>query len=170
MRVVATVARRMNRACEIGAGLLLIGVLALNLAQVLFRYALASPLSWTEEIMRYSMIWLAFLAGSAAVYRREHIAPGLLSDLRSPALARTVEVAVLLAIGCFALLLATNGLSAAFANATQLSPAARLPMIYPYLAVGVGGVLMLINVACMLVLGSARAEGRGDALAPEEVA
>jgi TRAP-type C4-dicarboxylate transport system permease small subunit len=76
-----------------------------------------------------------------------------------PSLQRLVYVVVLLCIGAFCWVLVAEGLPLAIRNAAQTSPSARIPMIVPYVSVAVGGFLMLIQVACLLVL---IATGRAD--------
>ena len=41
--------------------------------QVFTRYVLNLPLSWPEEVARYSLVWLTFLGASAAVRANDHI-------------------------------------------------------------------------------------------------
>ncbi|MGE5254987.1 MAG: TRAP transporter small permease [Planctomycetaceae bacterium] len=49
-------------------------LLVLAVTQVLFRYLLMIPLPWTEELARFTLVWVTFL-GSASVTRRKlHIA------------------------------------------------------------------------------------------------
>lgn len=51
----------------------LLGVLVVILTmQVLFRYVLQIPLSWSEEAARFALVWLAMSAGVVAAYRGEH--------------------------------------------------------------------------------------------------
>ena len=35
-----------------------------TLAQVIFRYVLAAPLPWSEELARYCFVWIVFLGGA----------------------------------------------------------------------------------------------------------
>ena len=48
-----------------------------------------------------------------------------------------------------------NGHGLAWRNAAQTSPSAEIPMIVPYVSVAVGGLLILVQVACLLVLTAA---------------
>jgi TRAP-type transport system small permease protein len=58
-----------------------VGLLALILvsmgSQVISRYLFRSPLSWSEEVSRFAMIWLTFIAASFISARRQHIAVDL---------------------------------------------------------------------------------------------
>jgi len=50
--------------------LLLVLVLA---AQVIFRYALDTGLSWSEEVSRFAFIWFVYISASLAAQRGTHI-------------------------------------------------------------------------------------------------
>jgi TRAP-type C4-dicarboxylate transport system permease small subunit len=58
-----------------------VGLLALILVsmgtQVISRYLLRAPLSWSEEVSRFAMIWLTFIAASFISARGQHIAVDL---------------------------------------------------------------------------------------------
>lgn len=40
---------------------------------VIARYVFGKAVSWTEEVPRYLLIWVSFLAGAAGVARRDHV-------------------------------------------------------------------------------------------------
>jgi len=137
---------------EIAAAVLLIAVIAMNLAQVFFRYVLVDPLSWTEETMRYSTTWMVFLAAGPALFRGEHMVINLFSEVRSDRLRMLAHRAALVCIGAFCLLLMWEGYPAAIDNMRQVSPATRIPMTIPYMAIPVGATLMLIKAVCLMFL------------------
>ena len=146
-----------------GAAAVLIGVVVVaNAAQIFCRYVLVRPLSFTDETMRFSMVWVAFLAGSALVFRREHMAANLFDNPRWGVWRRIMGMVVLAAILGFALALTWFGWPLALRNAQQLSPSAQIPMVWPYVAVPVGGALMALYAAWLLVLSAA---GRIDSMA-----
>jgi TRAP-type C4-dicarboxylate transport system permease small subunit len=47
----------------------------------------------------------------------------------------------------FLVILAKQGLALTLVNLNQLSPAMRIPMFYPYLAVPLGAALMIVELA-----------------------
>nr|WP_249139085.1 TRAP transporter small permease [Actibacterium sp. MT2.3-13A] len=124
----------------------------MNLAQVFFRYVLVDPISWSEETMRYATTWMVMLAAAPALLRREHMEVSLFDSVRSEALRRAVGMLVHLCVAGFCLLLMWKGFPAAIDNMRQVSPAIRVPMTLPYMAIPVGAVLILINTICMMVL------------------
>jgi TRAP-type C4-dicarboxylate transport system permease small subunit len=128
------------------ATVLLLGAVLSDALAVVFRYGVGQPLIWTEEVQRYLMIWVAFLGSAACISRGDHMAIDLIGEFLPPAARRVQRIVLHALTGVFCFVLAWKGLPLALGNYSQLSPATRVPMTYPYLAVGVGGVLMLAAV------------------------
>lgn len=68
---------RLVRAEQFLAVCLLLVVLGVMGAQVFARYVFQTPLSWSEEVARFAMIWLTFIAASFVLARNQHIAVDL---------------------------------------------------------------------------------------------
>ncbi|WP_232820320.1 TRAP transporter small permease [Brachybacterium sp. YJGR34] len=69
------------------AVVLLVLMTALVLYQVFTRYVLGTPAAFTEELVRYALIWVSFIAATYAFLERGHMALTILQD-RFPARAR----------------------------------------------------------------------------------
>jgi len=134
------------------AAILLVAVIAMNLAQIFFRYVVVDPLSWSEETMRYSTTWMVLLAGSSALFRGEHMVISLFDSVKSQQIRNIARQLVFLSIAAFCVLLMWEGFPAAIRNYDQASPAMQIPMVIPYLAIPVGAGLMLIKILCLMVL------------------
>jgi TRAP-type C4-dicarboxylate transport system permease small subunit len=105
------VLRIAERVIDAAAIVAFCGIFLCVLVQVVFRYALNSPLTWSEELARYLFIWCAFLGWIVASRRNTHLAMTFVVD-RFPrpgriATAALVQVATLV----FAWLLGTRGLA-----------------------------------------------------------
>jgi TRAP-type C4-dicarboxylate transport system permease small subunit len=85
------------------------GIFACVLAQVVFRYALNDPLTWSEELARYLFIWCAFLGWLIASRRNTHLAIGFLADRMSRRSRALLAIALQLATLGFAYVLGTRG-------------------------------------------------------------
>lgn len=140
------IARLLARTTETLACLLMIAVTALNLTQVGGRYIFNTGFSWTEEAMRYGMIWLMMLGSVACIYRSEHMGIEALEGLAGRH-AQLVKSALYSIAAIFCVFLLVYGWPLALRNAGQVAPASQIPMIYPYMALPVGAALMLVQIA-----------------------
>lgn len=131
-------------------------------AQVIWRYVLQSPLSWSEEVARLAMIWLTFIAASFVSAKHQHIAVDLIGDepagggkrsgplrwimrcLRSP---RPVQCIIL--ITTLSLLL--GGLNFVLRVYPVGSPSVNISMSYWYGAASVGLTLMSLHAIADLL-------------------
>jgi TRAP-type C4-dicarboxylate transport system permease small subunit len=113
---------------------------------VVLRYGFGLSLAWAEEVSRYMMIWLSFLAAGLALREGAHIAVETLPDSLPRALAIPVRaVAVSLVAGFLALMLWFGWHYAQFAM-MQRTPVLRLPVGMIYLAIPIGMGLMLVHL------------------------
>jgi TRAP-type C4-dicarboxylate transport system permease small subunit len=77
--------------------------------QVFWRFVLSSPLAWTEETARLSMIWMVFLVMGWAFGNRTHIAAKFLVDRLPPKGRLWFEISTILTIAAFSILLVVTG-------------------------------------------------------------
>lgn len=133
----------------IGA-VVMLGLVVMNFLQVFFRYAISDPLGWTEEAMRYALVWMVFLVACAALWRGEHMTIDILSEILPPRFRRIQRIVVLLCIALFSFILAWWGGPLALRGAAEVSPSAGIPMIVPMSAVAVGGLLMLVKAVILM--------------------
>ena len=134
----------------IGA-LLMLAIVVMNFLQVFFRYVMFDPLGWTEETMRYSVVWMTFLVAGAVLYQGEQLSIDMLAGVLPPKFRRIQSILVLLLISVFCTVLVVYGWPQAVRNMKQVSPVAQIPMIIPYLSVVVGGALMLVKAVCLMI-------------------
>ena len=145
------------------AGVLMLGLVIVNALQVFFRYVIGEPLGWTEEFMRYSLVWTVFLASGAALWRGEHMTIDVLGAFLPSRYRRIQYVVVLLCISVFCFILVWKGWPLALRNARQVSPVAGIPMVIPYAAVVVGGALTMLKALAMLLMAPPDVAGKTDA-------
>lgn len=81
----------------------------LVLYQVFTRYVLNNPAAFTEELVRYMLIWTGFIGAAYAFYTREHMALVLLPNKLSPAGKRILMICIDVLILVFALFVITIG-------------------------------------------------------------
>ena len=132
-------------ACAMLAALCLIVAL-----QVLARYLLAHPLSWTEELSTILFVWITMIGASLALKNGEHFAVELLHPRLGPRARLTLRSFVLAVLVACSLLLLVKGGEFAWRNRLSLTPTLELPRAVPYAAIPFGGALMLVRSLAML--------------------
>jgi len=129
------------------AVVLLVATFTVILLQVFTRYVLGDPLSWTEELARFLLVWLAFVAAGYCTAERLHISVDLLLarlGRRAGAVVDTfANVAVVVAAGA----LAVAGAAFAADSTGLRAPATGLPMAVVYGAGALGFALVVLHGA-----------------------
>jgi TRAP-type C4-dicarboxylate transport system permease small subunit len=131
------------------------GMTIVVLLGVLFRYVIKQPLSWSEEVARYLMIWAASLAISIGVMRREHLGITFLIHRFPPTAQKFVAVLVNLFVLWFLWVLTKFGYAMAVEGKTQLSPIlARygISMVWSLAAIPVAGALAMVQTFLQILM------------------
>jgi TRAP-type C4-dicarboxylate transport system permease small subunit len=113
--------------------------------EVLFRYVLMLPLFWTEEFARYCLVWSSLLGAGVALKRGEHIAVTFFVDRIPRGMGPQVAFLVPIFIALFLALILWGGVHLVVITRHQLSPAMRIPMSWPYLAIPFSSSIMLYH-------------------------
>ncbi|MFC7397499.1 TRAP transporter small permease [Chelatococcus sp. GCM10030263] len=140
-RVIGVVDRVMEMVCH----LLLIGIVAVTVLQVVLRFVLDSPTSWSEEVALLLLVWFGMIAIAIGVRRHGHIAITTLRDLLPPRLARGMDLLAELLLLGFSLMLLWESLALIRLAGVQVMPATGLSRAWLYYPVFVGGLLMSVN-------------------------
>lgn len=123
---------------------------------VLVRYVIPVQLTFTEEAARYLMIWMALLAVSCGIARREHIGVLLLFDAL-PRGAQHWLLAALDVLGfCFFFFLFYYGVGFALSGATRFTMIYGMTKGLPFAAVPVSAALACVQFALVAVRDQAR--------------
>ena len=125
-------------------------------AQVIARYVFGSSFRWTDELSRYTLVWVTFIFAGMALERGEMIALDLLDRITN----RTARIAVTLVTT----LLVLTALSTivfysyryAELNASQHSPTLGVSMYPVYLAMPIGLSILAVHVLVIAVRDIAR--------------
>src|SRR3954453_11057942 len=138
--------------------------------QFFTRYILNDSLSWTEEIARYGLMWLAFIGGAVVTRKKSHIAVELLSNLMAPGPLRSALLALVdfVTLG-FLGLLAYFSVTIIERMHNQTMTVVELPMSLVYGGVGLGCFLML-GRQIQVVLRNARERWRRAPDVTEQIA
>ena len=127
--------------------------------QVITRYLLNSPSSYTEELATYLLIWISLLGAAYALRVRAHLGIDFLVRRMSQDRQRMMRMVVHLVVIAFSLVALVFGgswLVYVTLDLNQLSAAFQVPIGYVYLVLPISGVLMVYySVIAMLELRTA---------------
>lgn len=134
--------------------LLLAGMVLNVVWQVFTRFALQTPSSYTEELARFSMIWLGLLGAAYCSGQKAHLALDLLTLRLQGGRRRALEVFIQGCLLAFALAVLVGGGSRLVwitLELGQTSAALQWKLGYIYLAVPASGLLMAVYALLDLV-------------------
>jgi len=138
------------------ARIMLVAVVVMLVVQVTLRFGFSFSLPWPEEAARYLMIWIVMLAGSLLVKDDELVHVDFFDHLWPEGwlVYRNAVFRVFLA-GLF-VVLAQQGLDQALFSANRTTTALQISWLWPYLAIPVGAILILIQMLALTLRELAR--------------
>ena len=148
-RAVATVLAVERFVTEVGLALgclAMAGAACVGLFQVLTRFVLGEPATWSEPLIRTLLIWMAYLGLAAAVRAGSLVSVDLLYRmLRGPA-RRALEAAVAIATLALLAILAWFGIDLAERVRFQNLAGLEIPISYAYAAIPAGALFSMLAV------------------------
>ena len=111
--------------------------------QVVTRFVLNNPSKYTEEFLRYALIWLTMIGMPYAYGQDKHISIGLITKTFKVKnlLVTKLFIEVLIFVLSVAVLI-VGGMMVTINSIGQISPAMQLPMPIYYACLPISGVLM----------------------------
>lgn len=118
--------------------------------QVVFRLVSGS-LPWSEELARYTMIFMVYLGASVGVKMKNHISIEFVAN-QLPGKGRTIVdiISSLLMLVCFVVII-HFGMNVVKVTMMQKSPVLRIKMGYVYFSIVLGGILMCLQTVVNLI-------------------
>lgn len=112
--------------------------------QIFTRWILKNPSTFTDEFLRYLLIWASMLGSAYCFYKDEHLALDLVKDrvhgVGAVILNAFIEIAILFFVGY---VFVFGGWKLAM-NATNVSSVMRIPFKALYMVLPVSGVFIFI--------------------------
>ena len=135
----------MDKILSIACAVLLTFMTVLVLIQVFTRFVLNSPVAFTEELVRYSLIWTGFIGAAYAFSTREHMSLTLVRDK----FTGKVHTALLVAIDGLILLMAIfvftiGGFKLAVSASREFSALLGIPRSLVYSIAPISGVFIVL--------------------------
>ncbi|SCP96561.1 TRAP transporter small permease [Anaerobium acetethylicum] len=111
--------------------------------QIFTRFILGNPSKYTEEFLRYVLIWLTMLGVPFAYGRDEHISIQFITrtfQMKNLLVTKIAIEVLVLALSVFVMI--AGGWMVTMNAAGQISPAMQIPMQFYYACVPISGLLM----------------------------
>ncbi len=118
-----------------------------TLSQVIFRYVIAAPLPWSEELARYCFVWIVFLGGAIGLSRGIHLGVDLFVNLLPKAVRRGLDTLTYAIIAAFAATIIYASYPVINMNMFQRSPALGVQMSWIYVAIPISMALIFLICA-----------------------
>jgi TRAP-type C4-dicarboxylate transport system permease small subunit len=139
---------------------LLVVAACLGLYQILARFVLEQPAEWSEVLIRFTLIWMVFLAVPAAFRRGAMVGVDLAYRMSGPRGRRTLEwLAALAALILIAVVIGYGFEYAYRARFQTIAGLERFAMTWAYLALPVGGVFAALGIVGALIDPDSREPG-----------
>lgn len=129
------------------------GMTSVVLLGVVFRYILRMPLSWTEELSRYLMIWSASLAVSIGIKENGHVGLTILVDTAKSKIVRVIlETAIFFVTLIFLVIMIYYSIQMVIEAKWQISQGLGITMVLPTLAIPVSMIIGLVQLVFRYIL------------------
>lgn len=122
--------------------ILLAVIVAVVGAGVWWRYVLNNSISWTEEVAKYLMVWMAFMGAPVALSQRGHVGIELFPESLPVRLRQLVYACIYLIVILVMIALTYYGFKLALNARIQTAAVVDISLFYVYLALPVGSAAM----------------------------
>ena len=139
-------------AALLGACAMLVVASALGMFQIVTRFVLEQPAEWTEVLIRFSLIWMVFLAIPSAFRQGAMVSVDVLYRWSPPRIRRVLDYVVALAALALIGVIIWWGWDYAQRGGVQsMAGLESVSMFWAYVAMPVGGVFSVIGILGNLV-------------------
>ncbi|WP_105901190.1 TRAP transporter small permease [Vibrio gangliei] len=148
----------LDRSIEAFGCLALLIMVAVACWQVISRYVFNSPSTFSEEFLRFALIWVSLIGLAYVSGKQEHISLTLFLDKCPPHLIHIWKIVLqVVFIGFAVYVLIIGGWNVSSITMYQISPVLQVSMGKVYYALPVSGVLVIIysllNIADLIKQG-----------------
>jgi TRAP-type C4-dicarboxylate transport system permease small subunit len=153
-RKVVLFARTLMVFLRVASGILLIGSVAVNFANIVGRYFFSVSIQWAEEVMLFLMIGCVFLNCGLVGWAGRQIRMDAIVSLLPRPLRSIVELIceIVLVATCIGVAVLSWPVVSMLAQLDQRSQAANIPLVLPQAMLPIGFLLMAFLVAVRLAV------------------
>ena len=147
-----TVERWTTFIAMLGACAMLVVAASLGMFQIITRFVLEQPAEWTEVLIRFSLIWMVFLAIPMAFRQGAMVSVDVLYRWSPPRIRRVLDWVVALAALTLIGIIVWWGWDYAQRGGVQsMAGLESVSMFWAYLAMPVGGLFCIVGIIGNLI-------------------
>lgn len=136
----------------LGACVMLAVASALGMFQIVTRFVLEQPAEWTEVLIRFSLIWMVFLAIPAAFRQGAMVSVDVLYRWSPPRIKRVLDwVVALAALALIGIIIWWGWDYAVRGGVQSMAGLESVSMFWAYLAMPVGGLFCVVGIVGNLI-------------------
>ena len=113
--------------------------------QIFTRWILKNPSTFTEEFMRYMLIWASMIGSGYCFYKDKHLALDLIKDKLKGTPAMCLSVFIEVCILAFLLVVFVYGGGRMAISSTNYSPVMHIPFKVLYIVLPLSGILAILG-------------------------
>ncbi|MBC2850916.1 TRAP transporter small permease [Cetobacterium sp. 8H] len=125
---------------------LILEMVVLAALQILSRFVIKKPISWSEELLTYSFIWVSFLGAAFALAKNKHFEVDLFTSKLSPNIRGIIFIFIKILMIIFTILMMKDGYEFASINRFQTMSVMPFTMFWPCMVVPLSGFFMFIHL------------------------
>ncbi len=152
-----------SKAVNFAIILLFIALIVSCVLQVFSRKILNNSYPWTEELARYSFIWVHFLGSCLCVRFKEHATITILQAWLPSAGKRALDLLISLILIIVSAVLVYGGIRMAQMTGRQANAGLPIPMSYVYISATFSGAINLLYIFELVLKDVAALSGGSDA-------
>lgn len=124
-------------------GILFLIIIFATLSGVFFRFVLNDPLTWTDELSRFSLLWMVFLASAVVSFKDKHLVVDFIFDYTNDFWNRILKGFSFILSLIFLVVVIFTSFELIRVAGYAKSPALEIPLSYWRASVVVGFILMI---------------------------
>jgi len=146
-RFVALLAALVRVVCIV----LAIALFTIVVVAIIARYGFGQAVSWTEEVPRYILIWISFLAAASCVLRREHVGFDVLFNALPAKVRRVLGIFLSMLILGFGWVVFRYGITFVRDFGSDLMETISFTNYWYYTAMPISGFLMMVFALKLII-------------------
>jgi len=151
LRYIEKISNILIRINEFLAGVILGLAMIIGILQVFCRYFLNSSLTWSEETMRYMLLWLVFITLPIAVVSKKHMSLDIILEKVSPKMKKWMEIIINL-IGIIVIVLLTiHSIELVALGKLQRASSISIQLSFLYIIVPISLIITVFHFIELLV-------------------